>query len=124
MKSKNVPKCIREGIFCLMTGALVFAGNSMNIQAAEGDAADLPQDDSISNDVNTAQDNAVAEAALKTPVGARALQSIMSKVLRGVMYKAPGIKGLKRVVINSAVVNEGAEPLIETEDGNEQSIYM
>ena len=68
--------------------------------------------------------NAVAEAALKTPVGARALQSIMSKVLRGVMYKAPGIKGLKRVVINSAVVNEGAEPLIETEDGNEHSIYM
>ncbi|MCR5595240.1 MAG: hypothetical protein K6G12_05285, partial [Lachnospiraceae bacterium] len=35
MKQKNVPKCIREGIFCLMTGALVFAGSTMTVQAEE-----------------------------------------------------------------------------------------
>ncbi len=67
---------------------------------------------------------AVADAALKTPVGARALQSIMGKVLRKVMYKAPGIKGLRRVVINGAVVTDGEEPLYEIEGGDEQSICL
>ena len=68
--------------------------------------------------------DAVADAALKTPVGARALQSIMGKVLRKVLYKAPGIKGLRRVVINGAVVTEGEEPIYEIEGGNEQNIYL
>ena len=68
--------------------------------------------------------NAIAQEAIQTPVGARALQSIMGKVLRGIMYKAPGIKGLKRVIINEAVVTDGAEPLIETENGDEKSIYL
>ncbi|SCY32054.1 hypothetical protein SAMN02910292_01446, partial [Lachnospiraceae bacterium XBB2008] len=41
MKSKNIPKCIREGIFCMMTGALVFAGSTMTVQAAgEGNAVE------------------------------------------------------------------------------------
>ena len=68
--------------------------------------------------------DAVADAALKTPVGARALQSIMGKVLRKVLYKAPGIKGLRRVVINGAVVTDGEEPMYEIEGGNEQNIYL
>ncbi len=67
---------------------------------------------------------AVADEALKTPVGARALQSIMSKLLRRVSFLAPGIKGLKRVVISESVVTEGEEPMYETEGGDEQDIYL
>lgn len=39
MTTKNVPKCIREGIFCMMTGAMVFAAGSIDAQAAENDSA-------------------------------------------------------------------------------------
>ena len=59
---------------------------------------------------------ATAQEALKTPVGARALQSILGKALRKVLYKAPEMKGLKRVVINEDVILKGAEALYETED--------
>ena len=59
---------------------------------------------------------AIADEALKTPVGARALQTILGRVLRGVLFRAPEEKGLRRVVINEDVVQEGAEPLYETDD--------
>ncbi len=63
MRQKNVPQCIREGIFCLMTGAMVFAGSSMTVHAAEEAPADLPEQDGVSTDVNTEADNAVQDAA-------------------------------------------------------------
>ncbi len=59
---------------------------------------------------------AIADEALKTPVGARALQTILGRVLRGVLFRAPEEKGLRRVVINEDVVKEGAEPLYETDE--------
>ncbi|MBR6850392.1 MAG: AAA family ATPase, partial [Lachnospiraceae bacterium] len=59
---------------------------------------------------------ATAQEALKTPVGARALQSILGKALRKVLYIAPEMKGLKRVVINEDVILKGAEALYETEE--------
>ena len=59
---------------------------------------------------------AAAQEALKTPVGARALQSILGKALRKVLYIAPEMKGLKRVVINEDVILKGAEALYETEE--------
>ena len=46
MKTKNVPKCIREGIFCLMTGALVFAGSSLTANAET-----VGDDNSIDNEL-------------------------------------------------------------------------
>ena len=58
---------------------------------------------------------AVARQALKTPVGARALQSILGKALRKVLYRAPEMKGLKRVVINEDVILNGAEAMYEVE---------
>ena len=39
MKSKNIPKCIREGIFCMMTGAMVFAGSTMVVEAEENETS-------------------------------------------------------------------------------------
>ena len=49
-------------------------------------------------------------------MGARALQSILGKALRKVLYIAPEMKGLKRVVINEDVILKGAEALYETEE--------
>lgn len=63
-----------------------------------------------------------AQEALKTPVGARALQSILGRALRKVLYKAPEMKGLKRVVINEDVIQNGAEALYETEDVSSEDI--
>ncbi|MBQ8947073.1 MAG: hypothetical protein IJ058_09705, partial [Lachnospiraceae bacterium] len=64
MKSKNIPKCIREGIFCFMTGAFVFAGSAITAQAAEGDGgADLPQENDISRDLDNGTDSVAEDAA-------------------------------------------------------------
>ena len=64
---------------------------------------------------------AVARQALKTPVGARALQSILGKAMRKVLYRAPEMKGLKRVVINEDVIENGAEAMYEVEDASEEN---
>lgn len=61
MKTKNIPKCIREGLFCFMTGAMVFAGSAITAQAEEGDA--LPQDNDISSDINNSHDDEVENTA-------------------------------------------------------------
>ena len=58
MKNKNVPKCIREGIFCLMTGAMVFMGSGLEAHAAE----ELPTEDPISTELDTSTNLATAEA--------------------------------------------------------------
>ncbi|MBP3273388.1 MAG: hypothetical protein J6L93_00145, partial [Butyrivibrio sp.] len=36
----NIPQAIREGVFCLMTGTLVFATNSITAEASDGEPAD------------------------------------------------------------------------------------
>lgn len=61
MKTRNIPKCIREGLFCFMTGAMVFAGSAITAQAEEGDA--LPQDNDISSDINNSHDDEVENTA-------------------------------------------------------------
>ncbi|MBR1472190.1 MAG: AAA family ATPase [Lachnospiraceae bacterium] len=58
---------------------------------------------------------AVAQEALKTPVGARALQGILGRVLRPVLYRAPDLTGLKRIVIHEDVILHGEEPLYEVD---------
>ncbi len=56
---------------------------------------------------------AVAEEAIKTPVGARALHSILSKVMQPVLYEAPGIDHLQRVLITEETIREGTKPTYE-----------
>jgi|GEM_PF-6957154 len=36
----NIPQAIREGVFCLMTGTLVFAANGITAEASDGEPAD------------------------------------------------------------------------------------
>lgn len=61
----NIPKCIREGIFCLMTGSMIFLGNGISADAAEAPAEpDLSQ-----NDAHDSKSETKAEAAelISTP---------------------------------------------------------
>ena len=52
---------------------------------------------------------AAAELALKDGSGARALNGIMSNAVREVLYKAPDMKGLKKVIIDEkAISREGS----------------
>ena len=55
----NVPQAIREGIFCLMTGTLVFAANGITAEASDG----IPEDDSSENNAAEAVQNSVADQA-------------------------------------------------------------
>ena len=56
----NVPQAIREGIFCLMTGTLVFATNSITAEASDGEPADESGNDNTSEsvDVNSVEKQA------------------------------------------------------------------
>ncbi|MCR5402935.1 MAG: hypothetical protein K6E91_03840, partial [Butyrivibrio sp.] len=36
-RDNSIPKCIKEGILCFMTGTLMFIGNSMVVEAEEGE---------------------------------------------------------------------------------------
>ncbi|MGN1062706.1 MAG: AAA family ATPase, partial [Alphaproteobacteria bacterium] len=54
---------------------------------------------------------AIAAKALKRNTGARGLRSIMENILLDTMYELPSMKGLKKVIINDTVVNEGSKPV-------------
>ena len=53
---------------------------------------------------------AIAEAALKSGTGARALRSILEEVLIDVMFDAPSQPGLERCVIDADVVRKTHPP--------------
>ncbi len=57
--------------------------------------------------------NAVVRQAVKRKTGARSLRSIMESVMLDIMYKAPSMQGLKKVVITEEVVTEHKEPVYE-----------
>ena len=52
----------------------------------------------------------VAELAVKRGTGARGLRSIMESVMLDVMYEAPGVAGLKKIVITPEVIGKSAKP--------------
>ena len=60
---------------------------------------------------------AIAETAMKMPVGARALQSIVGDIMMPVLYRAPGIDNLKKIIINRDVVEGKAVPEYITSEG-------
>ncbi|MFM2309856.1 MAG: hypothetical protein RLY87_1978 [Chloroflexota bacterium] len=59
--------------------------------------------------------DAIAEAALKTGTGARALRSILEGVLLDVMYDAPSQTGQKRCIIDADVILKQTAPLLEAD---------
>ncbi len=65
----------------------------------------------------------VAKKAILRKSGARGLRSIIEHLLLDLMYDLPSMTGLKRVVINEAVITEGASPLfIYADDHQNQAI--
>ena len=53
---------------------------------------------------------AIAEKAIELKTGARALRSIMERIMLDVMYELPQAENVKKVVINRAVVEGRAKP--------------
>jgi len=58
---------------------------------------------------------AIAEKAIALKTGARALRSIMEKIMLDVMYELPQLENITRVVINRAVVEGRGKPKLETD---------
>jgi ATP-dependent Clp protease ATP-binding subunit ClpX len=58
----------------------------------------------------------IAKKAMERKSGARGLRSIMENALIETMYELPSIEGVKKVVVDSSVITEGARPLYVYEE--------
>lgn len=58
----------------------------------------------------------IAKKAMSRKSGARGLRSILENALIETMYELPSIEGVKKVVVDSSVVTEGARPLYVYEE--------
>ena len=57
-----------------------------------------------------------AHKALKRKTGARGLRSILENALLTIMFEAPSIKNIDKVVVDADVINGDAEPLVILKD--------
>jgi len=55
---------------------------------------------------------AIARKAMERKTGARGLRSVMESIMLDIMYRLPSMQGVKECVINSSVVDKGADPLL------------
>jgi len=55
---------------------------------------------------------AVAKRAMERKTGARGLRSILEHALLDTMFDLPSLEGVKKVVVEAAVINEGAKPIM------------
>lgn len=55
---------------------------------------------------------AIAQKAVARKTGARGLRNVLESVMLDIMYKLPGLSGVKECVVNKAVVEKGIEPLL------------
>lgn len=55
---------------------------------------------------------AIAKKAVERKTGARGLRNVLESVMLDIMYKLPGLTGVKECVVNKAVVEKGIEPLL------------
>ena len=63
---------------------------------------------------------AVAKRAMERKTGARGLRSILERSLLDVMYDLPSLEGVKKVVIESSVIDDSTEPLLIYADDEER----
>ena len=68
--------------------------------------------DGIKLDIKNDALKEIAQLAIKQNTGARGLRSIIEKLLIDLMFHAPEIKDLEKIVINRDVVLEKSEPLM------------
>ncbi|QJC28627.1 ATP-dependent Clp protease ATP-binding subunit ClpX [Enterobacteriaceae endosymbiont of Plateumaris consimilis] len=57
--------------------------------------------------------HAIAKKAILLNIGARGLRSVIEKKLLNIMYDIPSLNNIKKVIINSAVINDSSEPIIQ-----------
>ncbi len=55
---------------------------------------------------------AIAKQAIERKTGARGLRNVMENVMLDIMYRLPSLTDVKECVVNSAVVENGIEPLL------------
>ena len=55
---------------------------------------------------------AIASKSMQRKTGARGLRTIMESIMMDIMYRLPSMKDIKECVVNKAVVEEGADPLL------------
>ena len=60
---------------------------------------------------------AIAKKALVRKTGARGLRSILEQILLDTMYELPSMNGVKKVVVDAAVIDGAGKPLLVYDDG-------
>jgi ATP-dependent Clp protease ATP-binding subunit ClpX len=63
-------------------------------------------------EIRTEALHAVARRAMDRKTGARGLRSILEHALLDTMFELPSLEGVKKVVVEEAVIREGAKPLL------------
>ena len=58
----------------------------------------------------------IAKRAILMKTGARALRSILEKLMLNIMYELPDLKDVRSIEVNAKVVRGEAEPVIHTKD--------
>ncbi len=64
---------------------------------------------------------AVAIKATNRKTGARGLRSILENALLEAMYELPSLNGVRKVIVDASVINEGVRPLYIYEDTEKKS---
>ncbi|MGC8467758.1 MAG: ATP-dependent Clp protease ATP-binding subunit ClpX [Acidithiobacillus sp.] len=65
---------------------------------------------------------AIAKKALTRKTGARGLRSILEQILLDSMYELPSLVGVKKVVVDAAVVESGGKPLLVYDDASKKDM--
>lgn len=63
----------------------------------------------------------IAAKAKERKTGARGLRSIIERALLETMYQLPSLGGVKKIIIDKSVVNEGTRPLFVYEDKKQRA---
>jgi ATP-dependent Clp protease ATP-binding subunit ClpX len=59
---------------------------------------------------------AIVAKAQKRRTGARALRGVMEEVMNPIMYMIPDVAGIRKCVVTTEVVTNGANPVLELSD--------
>ena len=68
--------------------------------------------DNVELEIKTEALLEIAKLAVKRKTGARGIRSIMEDLFMDLMFEAPNMKDLKKIVINSDTVRKKAQPIL------------
>jgi ATP-dependent Clp protease ATP-binding subunit ClpX len=64
---------------------------------------------------------AIAQKAKERKTGARGLRSIIERALLETMYELPSLDGVKKIIVDKSVINEGTRPLFVYEETKQRA---